>query len=239
MVEFNPNLGNNVISIRMADGSELDPAATYTCAVREDNVGTYFPKRAYTTGHGTMFELVADYFNSGVVVSREVAGRIKPVETAFSDVAGHWAEEAINEALKLRSITGYADGTFRPNAAISLDKFTALLTAAFKLSPEDVAAIFPDGGSAEPIARKDAALYFMRLIDRLKITLPKSSVQPFTDLNGVSADAAAAIGALQSAQLVNGVGGGQFNPNANATRCEMATLVDRLLTSMAVEDAAA
>ncbi|NLT12742.1 MAG: bifunctional metallophosphatase/5'-nucleotidase [Clostridiales bacterium] len=239
MVEFNPNLGNSVISIRMPDGSDLDMDATYTCAVRADNVGTYFPNRAYTTGRGKMCEVVADYFNSGIVVSREAAGRMKPVETGFSDVTGHWAEVAIIEALKLMSITGYADGTFRPDAAMTLDGFITLLKAAFKLTAEDVAAIFPDGGSAEPIARKDAALYFMRLIDRLKITLPKSSVQPFTDLNGVSADAAAAIGALQSAQLVNGVGGGQFNPNANATRCEMATLVDRLLTSMAVEDAAA
>jgi 5'-nucleotidase/UDP-sugar diphosphatase len=232
MVEFNPNLGNNVISIRLPDGSVLDPNATYTCAVREDNVGTYFPKRAYTTGHGTMFELVADYFNSGVVVNREVAGRIKPVETVFSDVTGHWAEEAIIEVLKLRGITGYADATFRPDAAMTLDGFIKLLTAAFKLTSENVAAIFPEGGSAELITRKDAALYIAKLVDLKEIALTQSTAQPFTDLEGVSKEAAEAIGALQSAGLVSGVGGGRFDPNANATRGAMALLVDRLLASV-------
>jgi 5'-nucleotidase/UDP-sugar diphosphatase len=236
MVEFNPALGNSVISIRMPDGSDLDLGATYTCAVRSDNVGTYFPGRAYTIGHGKMCEVVAGYFNSGVVVNREVAGRMKPVETAFSDVVGHWAENSINEMLKLTSITGYPDGTFRPDAAISLDGFIKLLTAAFKLSAEDVKSIFPEGGSSEPVARKDAALYIMKMIDLKDITLAQSAAQQFTDLEGVSKEAAAAIGALQSAKLVNGVGGGLFAPNANATRSAIAILVDRILASVAVGD---
>jgi 5'-nucleotidase/UDP-sugar diphosphatase len=239
MVEFNPELGNSVISIRMPDGSNLDMDATYTCAIRSDNVGTYFPDRAYSMGYGTICEVVADYLNSGVKVSREVAGRIKPVETVFSDVVGHWAENAIYEMLKFKSITGYADGTFRPDSAISLDVFITLLTAAFKLSDEDVAAIFPKGGSTEPVARKDAALYIMRMIDRKDITLIQNATEPFTDLEGVSEDTAEAIGALQSAKLINGVGGGRFDPNSNATRGEMASLVDRSLASVAVEDAAA
>jgi hypothetical protein len=190
-------------------------------------------------GYGTICEVVADYLNSGGAVSREVAGRMKPVETVFSDVVGHWAENAIFEMLKLKSITGYHDGTFRPDSAISLDVFITLLTAAFELSEEEVGAIFPEGGSSEPIARKDAALYIMRMIDLLDITLAQSDTEPFTDLEGVSEEAAAAIGALQRAQLINGVGGGRFAPDSNATRCEMATLVSKILTSVAVEDTAA
>lgn len=239
MVEFNPNLGNSVISIRMPDGSDLDMDAAFTCAVRADNVETYFPNRAYTTGHGKICEVVADYFNSGIVVSREAAGRIKPVDTGFSDIAGHWAEDAVIEMLKLQSITGYTDGTFRPDAAITLDGFITLLTSAFGLSPEDVSAIFPDGGSAEPLTRKDAALYFKRMIDHLAITLAQTAVQPFTDLQGVSDEAAAAIGALQSAGLVSGVGDGKFAPNVNATRGSMALLASRILKSTAAQDAAA
>lgn len=238
MVEFNPTLGNSIISIRMPDGSDFDIDATYTCAVRSDNVATYFPNRAYSMGYGTICEVVADYLNSGVVVNREVAGRMKPVETVFSDVVGHWAEDAIYEALKQRSITGYADGTFRPNSAISLDKFIALLTAAFKLTDEEVKAVFPEGGSSESLARKDAALSIKKMIDLKGIALTQSAAQPFTDLKDVSGDAVAAIGALQSAELINGIGGGKFAPNANATRCEMAILVDRILT-IAAEDAKA
>jgi hypothetical protein len=132
-VEFNPALGNSVISIRMPNGSYLDPGATYTCAVRSDNVETYFPNRTYTTGHGKICEVVADYLNSGITVSREVAGRIKAVETGFSDVIGHWAESSINELLKLRAVTGYSDGTFRPKAALTLDSMISIRKTRFKL----------------------------------------------------------------------------------------------------------
>ncbi|NLB29769.1 MAG: hypothetical protein GX823_06055, partial [Clostridiales bacterium] len=202
MVEFNPSLGNSVISIRMPDGSALDLDATYTCAFRSEILPLWFPNRAYTTGHGTMCEIVADYLNSGVVVNREVAGRIKPVETVFSDIVGHWAEEAIIEALKLKSITGYADATFRPDAAMTLGGFIKLLkAAAVELTGNkdvDVSAIFPEGGSSEPIARKDAALYIIRLLEQLDITPAQSAAQPFTDLEGVSKEAAEAIGALQN-----------------------------------------
>jgi hypothetical protein len=238
MVEFNPALGNSVISIRMPDGSPLNLNATYTCALRYENVGVFFPGRAYTIGYGKICDIVAAYLNSGVVVNRAVAGRIKPV-SGFTDVAGHWAESAIYEVLKLKSIAGYPDGTFRPNAAITLDAFIKLLTTAFKLSKEDVKAIFPEGGSSEPVARKDAALYIMRMIDLKDIALTQSTTQPYTDLEGVSKEASEAIGALQSAKLVGGVGGGQFAPNANVTRGSIALLVDKILTSMVVVNKAA
>ncbi len=239
MVEFNPELGNNVISVRLPDGSDLDMDATYTCAVRSDNVGTIFPGKPYTMGAGTICEVVADYLNSGITVSREVAGRIKAVETGFSDVIGHWAESSINELLKLRAVTGYSDGTFRPKAALTLDSMISILKTAFKLSDEDVAAIFPEGGSDEALARKDAALYLMRLIEQKGITLTQGSAQPFTDLEGVSAEAVNAISALQSASIINGVGGGRFAPNSSLSRGEIAVLVDRISDAAAVLDAAA
>lgn len=238
MVEFNPALGNSVISIRMPDGSALNLDATYTCALRYENVGAFFPGRAYTIGYGKICDIVASYLNSGVVVNRQVAGRIKPV-TVFNDVVGHWAESAIYEVLKLKSITGYPDGTFRPDAAITLNGFITLLKTAFKLSADDVKAVFPQGGSSEPIARKDAAVYLMRMIDRLKITLAQSTTVPFSDLTGVSEEATKAIGALQSAKIVGGVGGGLFAPNSNATRGSIAVLVDKILTSMVVVNKAA
>lgn len=37
-----------------------------------------------------------------------------PAEERFSDIAGHWANEAINAAAQLGIVNGYEDGTFRP-----------------------------------------------------------------------------------------------------------------------------
>jgi hypothetical protein len=102
-----------------------------------------------------------------------------------------------------------------------------------------VAAIFPEGGSDEALARKDAALYLMRLIEQKGITLRQGSAQPFTDLEGVSAETVNAISALQSASIINGVGGGRFAPNSSLSRGEIAVLVDRISDAAAVLDAAA
>ena len=37
----------------------------------------------------------------------------------FSDISGHWAAEAINKAADIGWITGYSDGTFKPNQYIT------------------------------------------------------------------------------------------------------------------------
>jgi len=228
-VEFNPDLGNCLINIRMPDGSPFDMDAEYTVALRSENVPTYFPDREFTTGCGTICEVVADYLNSGGTVTREAAGRIKPVDTVFPDILGHWAKYAVVGMLRLKGMTGYHDGTFRPNAPIVLNDFIKLLTTVFDLTDEDVEAVFPGGGNDKPLARKDAAVCFMRLIGRLEITLTPADAEAFTDLGGVSGEAASAIEALRSAKLVNGVGGGLFAPESNATRGEMAALASRIL----------
>lgn len=40
-------------------------------------------------------------------------------ESQFTDISGHWAEEAINNIAAMGWITGYGDGTFRPNNYIT------------------------------------------------------------------------------------------------------------------------
>ncbi len=40
-------------------------------------------------------------------------------ENVFSDISGHWAADAINEAAAVGWITGYEDGTFRPDQYIT------------------------------------------------------------------------------------------------------------------------
>ena len=43
----------------------------------------------------------------------------EPAASAFSDISGHWAEQNILKAVSLGWITGYEDGTFRPDALIT------------------------------------------------------------------------------------------------------------------------
>lgn len=56
---------------------------------------------------------------------------------SFRDVpAGHWANEAIEEAVAQGFVNGYADGTFRPANPVTNAHFNAMLSRAFY--PEDL-----------------------------------------------------------------------------------------------------
>ena len=62
---------------------------------------------------------------NGKITRAEFAQMIKAIDKAntgmapFADVKGHWAEAAINQAYANERITGYPDGTFRPNNHIT------------------------------------------------------------------------------------------------------------------------
>jgi hypothetical protein len=47
--------------------------------------------------------------------------------SAFSDVKGHWAENSILDMAKQGVVTGFPDGTFRPNDPIQVDQFLAMI----------------------------------------------------------------------------------------------------------------
>ena len=62
---------------------------------------------------------------NGKITRAEFAQMIKAIDKAntgmapFADAKGHWAEAAINQAYANERITGYPDGTFRPNNHIT------------------------------------------------------------------------------------------------------------------------
>ena len=53
----------------------------------------------------------------------------------FSDTIGHWAEEAINKAQTQGLITGYPDGTFRPDEPITRAEAMTIMNRVLKRAP--------------------------------------------------------------------------------------------------------
>lgn len=53
-------------------------------------------------------------------------------ENLFSDISGHWAESRINEASKIGFVSGYKDGTFKPDKTVTRAEFATLLNNAMK-----------------------------------------------------------------------------------------------------------
>ena len=55
----------------------------------------------------------------------------------FSDTAGHWAESTINKWANKDIISGYPDGTFKPDSPVSRAELAKILTLAFELQPSE------------------------------------------------------------------------------------------------------
>lgn len=49
----------------------------------------------------------------------------------FKDIQGHWAESAIKEGYQDGLVTGFSDGTFRPNDIVTADQFLSMMYRAF------------------------------------------------------------------------------------------------------------
>ena len=66
-------------------------------------------------------------------------------EAAYSDIAGHWAEEQISAATAAGLFQGYDDNTFRPEAAVTREEISVLLARVLG-AEERVRAVlsFPD-----------------------------------------------------------------------------------------------
>lgn len=72
---------------------------------------------------------------------------------SFSDIAGHWAQAAITEAVSQGMVNGYPNGTFQPEAQITRAEFIKVLLAALGIEPA--------GDAAEP-AFHDTAEHWAR-----------------------------------------------------------------------------
>ncbi len=76
--------------------------------------------------------------------------KLTPLEIdMFSDVSGHWAEELINSAAQKGWVTGYPDGTFKPDQYITRAEFVTLVNNVLerRVKAEDIlpeARQFPD-----------------------------------------------------------------------------------------------
>jgi hypothetical protein len=59
-----------------------------------------------------------------------------PSALGFTDIQTHWAQECINQMAPRKLVSGYPDGTFRPNATITRAEFAVLMLNAFPDAPQ-------------------------------------------------------------------------------------------------------
>ncbi len=94
---------------------------------------------------------VAAFLHQALVVTGNTSALFSPYIvdadfylSSFTDIEGHWAEAFIRRLAGLDWISGFPDGSFRPNAPISRAQYAALLVRVFNPQPMRPATQFLD-----------------------------------------------------------------------------------------------
>ncbi|XID92279.1 S-layer homology domain-containing protein [Paenibacillaceae bacterium WGS1546] len=174
-----------------------------------------------------------------------------------SDIQGHWAEAAMAKWAEQGRISGYPDGTLRPDADISRAEWMKLVNRLFGYEGR-AAASFSDvrdgawyaaevsaavqagyingykDGTMKPehsLTRAEAAAMLARLG---KLTDNAAAADRFAD--ELPAWSRGSIGAATAAGWLKGYPDGSFGPAKPISRAEAVTVLDRLEASLKPED---
>ncbi|SHE15021.1 outer membrane biogenesis protein BamB [Chlamydia abortus] len=172
----------------------------------------------------------------------------------FSDIAGHWAEDYIMRAVEKGIVSGYPDGTFKPNHPVTRAEFTVMLAGVMKLEGDGSVLTFTDhdqigawakqavaqavqagivvgysDGSFRPNTRITRAEMAVMIARALQLELNANASTGFADDETIPQWAKGAVEAIRKLGIVDGRGGNRFVPNETATRAEATVMLLRLL----------
>lgn len=188
---------------------------------------------------------------------------------SFRDVTStHWAFDSVERAAELGLVTGYSDGTFRPDTPVTRAQFVLMLWRMCGKPAAAKAASFADAsadwyqdalswavekgyvnglsdtrfGPDAPITRQQAMAILFRLNGGQRgteLTLTGIYEQTFADSTTIASWAKDATWWAVYHELVSGVGGSRIAPEANASRAQIAAILLRYADQfMTMEEAA-
>ncbi len=181
------------------------------------------------------------------------------VPTSFSDVSvSCWAYNAIESLSGLGCVSGYPDGSFRPNASVTRAEFVSILDKALKLAPYNPTV--PDFGDVTqgdwfygpvesavhagiikgfggdfkpntPITREQMATILVNALNEQDQARAIMSVKTtFTDDAGISAWARGFVEQAVRDGLLKGYPDNSFVPQGDATRAEACAMIENFLS---------
>jgi len=160
--------------------------------VEGDGKGNFQPDREVTRAEFT------------AIIVRALGLKLEDGITPFSDVRQQdWYSDAVHAAYSYQLISGYNDGTFRPNEHITREQAMAIISRAMQLT-----------GLREKLPQQPVEL----------------TLGNYTDMTQASAWSREAIAHNVLAGIVTGRNAKQIAPQANITRAEVAEIVRRLLS---------
>ena len=197
------NVGFKTTADQPCDGGKDCPSAPFTDV---DTAKWYHLSVDYVLTHKMMNGVSSRAFAPNANLTRGMLVQIlynlegKPKGTAanFSDVqADAWYAEAVGWAATNKVVTGYADGTFRPNAAVTREQAAAILYRYAQNKGIDVS------------------------------VGENTNILSYVDVQQASEYAIPALQWAVGAGVLNGKNGSRLAPTGTATRAEIAVIMQR------------
>ncbi|RAI93586.1 putative repeat protein (TIGR02543 family) [Paenibacillus pabuli] len=178
---------------------------------------------------------------------------VPPLATSFTDIQGHWAEAAINQAVSEGIIKGYPDNTFKPGASVTRAEFTVMLMNLLQLDASETPLRFSDNetigtwakssiaravqqgfihgdasGTFRPNAPVNRSEMAVTVSNVLGLDLSNHAKTSFSDQAKIPAWATSAVVAMKQADLLLGKGNNAFAPADSTTRAEAIEILLRM-----------
>lgn len=197
------SVGFETTADQPCDGGKDCPSAPFTDV---DTAKWYHLSVDYVLTHKMMNGVSSRAFAPNANLTRgmlvqilyNLEGKPKGKAANFSDVqADAWYAEAVGWAASNKVVTGYADGTFRPNAAVTREQAAAILYRYAQSKGIDVS------------------------------VGENTNILSYVDVQQASEYAIPALQWAVGAGVLNGKNGGRLAPTGTATRAEIAAIMQR------------
>ncbi|SFH10264.1 repeat-containing protein [Desulfotomaculum arcticum] len=196
-----------------------------------------------------------NHFTKYTVFAVKKTANVPVVEQSsitLNDIAVHWAENSIKELVALGAVSGYPDGSFKPDNKITRAEFVSILVKAFKLAPRKDK-VFADTaehwakdtiatasyygivsgydantfGPNDPITREQMAAM---IVKAAKLTLVTEEIT-FKDSGSISDWARSSMATAIKNGIINGYDDKTVRPLAYATRAEAVSVIINALSN--------
>jgi fibronectin type 3 domain-containing protein len=185
-----------------------------------------------------------------------------PAAPSFKDMtAGYWADDEIVYLQAAGIVSGYPDGTYRPNDPITRAEFCAIIDKALNLTPYAQSSMFTDVNTGDwcyqavetavyagiakgygngtfrpdsPVTRQELVAVIMQAwhyLGNRGAPGSSASLNSFRDADEISPWARPAAAGAVALGLVSGMEPGLFEPLETGSRAQVAVLIYKLLRS--------
>jgi uncharacterized repeat protein (TIGR02543 family) len=179
-----------------------------------------------------------------------VADAAPPVTVSFSDIAAHWAQASIKQAVSAGIVSGYPDGTFKPGRTVTRAEFAVMLMNALQLQLDGAELTFNDSakigswaqksvaqavnagiingyedGSFRPNAEITRAEMTVMIAKALNLADGAAASSGFADDKDIPDWAKGTVAALKNLGIIEGKSANQFAPGDKMTRAEAVTVL--------------